>query len=198
MTPITDHRDYMKELRTRLSGAGLAITDMQFYNHFVNSLPAEYDMIELCMTPHHTTPSIPYVSASALLSSGGSCVPPELVVPPMIPLPFGPSTRDQRVSRSPISGKEKERAIGPEGGHGNRRVRAGDAEKHGSADMIAPQGEEAKVPEVQIRATTEARTFSTRPAKPAGGSLYVSPRYTTRHITPLNSGMSSGTTSIVV
>jgi hypothetical protein len=45
VSPITAHRDYMKALRTRLAGAGLAITNLQFYNHFVNSLPADYDMI---------------------------------------------------------------------------------------------------------------------------------------------------------
>jgi hypothetical protein len=44
-TPITTHRDHMKTLRTRLAGAGLDITAMQFYQHFVNPLPAEYDMI---------------------------------------------------------------------------------------------------------------------------------------------------------
>ena len=43
--PINDHRDHMKTLRTRLSDAGLAISNLQFYNYFVNSLPAEYDMI---------------------------------------------------------------------------------------------------------------------------------------------------------
>jgi hypothetical protein len=45
MSPITVHRDYMKELPTRLDGPDLAITDLQLYNHFVNSLPADYDMI---------------------------------------------------------------------------------------------------------------------------------------------------------
>jgi hypothetical protein len=45
MSPIIVHRDYMKELPTRLDGPDLAITDLQLYNHFVNSLPADYDMI---------------------------------------------------------------------------------------------------------------------------------------------------------
>jgi hypothetical protein len=44
-TPITTHRDHMKTLRTRLSAAGLPITAIQFYQNFVNSLPAEYDMV---------------------------------------------------------------------------------------------------------------------------------------------------------
>ena len=44
-TPITAHRDHMKVLRTRLAGAGLSITDLQFYVHFVNLLPANYDII---------------------------------------------------------------------------------------------------------------------------------------------------------
>ena len=44
-TPITAHRDHMKTLRTRLAGAGLSITSIQFYQHFINSLPAEYDMV---------------------------------------------------------------------------------------------------------------------------------------------------------
>ena len=45
VSPITVYRDYMKGLRTRLAGAGLAVTDLQLYSHFVNSLLAEYDMI---------------------------------------------------------------------------------------------------------------------------------------------------------
>ena len=44
-TTITAHRDCMKVLRTRLACAGLSITDLQFYNHIVNSLPAGYDMV---------------------------------------------------------------------------------------------------------------------------------------------------------
>ena len=35
----------MKALCTRLAGARLATTDLQFYNHFVNSFPADYDMV---------------------------------------------------------------------------------------------------------------------------------------------------------
>ena len=41
-TPTTTHRDHMKALRTRLAGAGLTITALKFYNHSVNSLPADY------------------------------------------------------------------------------------------------------------------------------------------------------------
>lgn len=35
----------MKTLCTRLAGADLATTDLGFYNHFVNSLPADYDVV---------------------------------------------------------------------------------------------------------------------------------------------------------
>jgi hypothetical protein len=60
MTPITNHCDYMKELRTHLSGAGLAISDLQFYNHFVNSLPADYDMIVAVHdpSPHYSVDTL--------------------------------------------------------------------------------------------------------------------------------------------
>jgi len=44
-TPITEHCDHMKTLRTRLTAAGLAISAIQFYQHFVNSLPADYDIV---------------------------------------------------------------------------------------------------------------------------------------------------------
>ena len=44
-TPIITHRNYMKGLRTRLAGAGQAITSMQFYNYFTTSLPREYDTV---------------------------------------------------------------------------------------------------------------------------------------------------------
>ena len=48
---ITVHRDHMKALRTRLAGTGLTITDLQFNNHFVNSLPADYDMVVAVHNP---------------------------------------------------------------------------------------------------------------------------------------------------
>ena len=35
----------MRTLRTRLADAGLTISNLQYYNYFVNSLPAEYDMV---------------------------------------------------------------------------------------------------------------------------------------------------------
>ena len=44
-TPINAHRDRMKNLRTRLAGAGLSLNAMQFYNRFLNSLPNEYDTL---------------------------------------------------------------------------------------------------------------------------------------------------------
>lgn len=44
-TPITAFRDHMKALRTRLAAAGLNITAQQFYQYFINSLPAEYDLV---------------------------------------------------------------------------------------------------------------------------------------------------------
>src|SRR6266404_3690103 len=44
-TPITAHWDHMKTLCTCLASAGLAITPMQCFNHFINTLPAEYDMV---------------------------------------------------------------------------------------------------------------------------------------------------------
>jgi hypothetical protein len=52
-TPITTFRDHMKSLRTRLAAAGLTITAPQFYQHFINSLPVEYDMVAI----HDPTPS---------------------------------------------------------------------------------------------------------------------------------------------
>ena len=39
-TPITAFRDHMKALRTRLAAAGPTITPQQFYQYFINSLPA--------------------------------------------------------------------------------------------------------------------------------------------------------------
>jgi len=53
-SPITTFRDHMKALRTRLAAAGLTITAPQFYQHFINSLPAEYDMV---VAIHDPTPS---------------------------------------------------------------------------------------------------------------------------------------------
>jgi len=44
-TPVTAHRDHMNALRTRLAGTGLIISPVQFYNHFTNLLPAEYDTV---------------------------------------------------------------------------------------------------------------------------------------------------------
>ena len=49
--PINDHRDHMKTLHTRLSDAGLSISNLQFYNYFVNSLPAEFDVIVAVHNP---------------------------------------------------------------------------------------------------------------------------------------------------
>jgi len=49
--PINEHRDHMKTLRTRLSDAGLTISNMQFYNYFINSLPSEYDMVVAVHNP---------------------------------------------------------------------------------------------------------------------------------------------------
>ena len=49
--PINDHRDHMKTLRTRLADAGLGISNLQFYNYFVNSLPAEFDMVVAVHNP---------------------------------------------------------------------------------------------------------------------------------------------------
>ena len=44
-TPIHTHHDHMKTLWTRLSAAGLTISEIQFYQHFVNSLPPEFDTV---------------------------------------------------------------------------------------------------------------------------------------------------------
>ena len=57
-TPITTHRDHMKALRTRLAGARLTISPIQFYNHFVNSLPADYDIVVAIHDPIPTHYSI--------------------------------------------------------------------------------------------------------------------------------------------
>ena len=39
------HHFLPKALRTRLAAAGLTITPRQFYQYFINFLPAEYDMV---------------------------------------------------------------------------------------------------------------------------------------------------------
>jgi len=44
-TPITQHPDHMKTLCTHLTAAGLTINPIQFYQHFVSSLSANFDMI---------------------------------------------------------------------------------------------------------------------------------------------------------
>ena len=44
-TLITAFRDHMKALHTCLAAAGLNITAQQFYQYFINSLPAEYDLV---------------------------------------------------------------------------------------------------------------------------------------------------------
>ncbi len=51
MTPINKHRDHMKTLRTRLADTGLVISNVQFYNYFVNTLPVEFDMIVAVHNP---------------------------------------------------------------------------------------------------------------------------------------------------
>ena len=53
-TPITTFRDHMKALCTHLAAASLTITALQFYQHFINSLPAEYDMV---VAVHNPVPS---------------------------------------------------------------------------------------------------------------------------------------------
>jgi len=50
-TLITEHCDHMKTLRTRLTAAGFAISAIQFYQHFVNSLPADYNMVMAVHNP---------------------------------------------------------------------------------------------------------------------------------------------------
>ena len=57
-TPITVHRDHMKTLHSRLAAAGLTITPMQFYHHFINSLPADHDMVVAVHNPIPTNYSI--------------------------------------------------------------------------------------------------------------------------------------------
>lgn len=52
-TPITTHRDHMKTLRNRLAAVGLTISAIQFYQHFTNSLPAEYDMAVAIHDPNN-------------------------------------------------------------------------------------------------------------------------------------------------
>ena len=68
-TPANQHRDHVKTLRTRSADAGLFITNLQFYNYFINSLPAEFAFI----TP---IPITCYVSASALSNSERVYAPP--------------------------------------------------------------------------------------------------------------------------
>ena len=89
----------MKALRTRLAGAGLSITDLQFYNHFV---PANYDIIIAVHDPS------PLYSVDTLcerfraielrreLRTGGTIEDP-------IALPRR-TKRDQEVSKSPMTG----------------------------------------------------------------------------------------------
>jgi len=64
--PINKHRDHMKTLRTRLSDAGLTISNMQFYNYFINSLPILASTISWSqsITPLLPTPSTHFVSVS--------------------------------------------------------------------------------------------------------------------------------------
>ena len=57
-TPITTHCDHMKALRTHLAGAGLTILPIQFYNHFANSLLADYNMVVAIHDPILTNYSI--------------------------------------------------------------------------------------------------------------------------------------------
>lgn len=60
-TPINAHRDHMKSLRTRLSAAGVTISDMQFYQYFTNSFPAEYDMVPGIFNPALTGHLVDYL-----------------------------------------------------------------------------------------------------------------------------------------
>ena len=59
----------MKALCTRLAGAGLATTDLQFYNHFVNSFPADYDMV---IAVHAPPPSYSVYSVDSLCEGFGA------------------------------------------------------------------------------------------------------------------------------
>ncbi len=52
--PINNHRDHMKTLQTCLADTGLVISNVQFYNYFVNMLPVEFDMI---MAIHNPAPN---------------------------------------------------------------------------------------------------------------------------------------------
>ena len=53
-TPITTFHNHIKALRMHLAAASLTITALQFYQHFINSLPAEYNMV---VTDHNPVPS---------------------------------------------------------------------------------------------------------------------------------------------
>ena len=53
-TPITTFCNHIKALCMCLAAAGLTITALQFYQHFINSLPAEYNMV---VAVHNPIPS---------------------------------------------------------------------------------------------------------------------------------------------
>ena len=61
-TPITEHRDHMKALFTHLKAVGLTISPIQFYQHLVNSLPADYDNIMVIHDPISSIDSIDVLS----------------------------------------------------------------------------------------------------------------------------------------
>ena len=65
-TPVSAHRDHMKTLRTRLSAAGLTLSPIQFYQHFLNSLPAEYDWVTAVHDPISSNYSIDTLCAIEL------------------------------------------------------------------------------------------------------------------------------------
>jgi len=50
-TLITQHPDHMKTLCTSLTAAGLTINPIQFYQHFVSSLSANFDMVVAIHNP---------------------------------------------------------------------------------------------------------------------------------------------------
>ena len=60
-TPINAHHDHMTSLRACLSAAGLNIGNMQFYQYFTNSFPAEYDMVPGIFNPALTGHSVDYL-----------------------------------------------------------------------------------------------------------------------------------------
>jgi len=124
----TAHRDHMKSLRTRLATAGQTLPPQQFYNCFINSLPAEFDLVIAVHNPIPTNYSIDTLceyNPFAPLSSERSSVPP-VGVQPAAPLHYSQSRRDPDSAES-LTTSTEERATHPKGSPDGKMSLAMDA-----------------------------------------------------------------------